>query len=331
MDKPSLESEVPQSIQDKPELLLDIKYRNLRATESKINKIPHILHHIWLTSDKDPRQIRDEDLENAVRTHKMMKNSEHEWTHIIWVNDKALLKKSIDSLAKLKKTIHIEIRQISEVSEYLSNYEIFTQQLSNKRWGVATDILRYDLVNHFGGVYADINYVFSRIPDHESTTYDFFGVTFSFGYLFTLGNFMFGAKPHHPVIQQTQELVAQNFNDPPIYIQEALQSLSLKDLTYQLTAAPLSFAYFTASHQEGNIDVVYPIPKGLCVLAKRESFFSRDFKEQVDLSFYQHALYQSKTQEEKDRYTSETLAKEICADNKQIVGYDGTNGAESWL
>lgn len=71
-----------------PEAIIDYKYRNLGYKDSGHTKIPAILHHIWLTNPDNPQQIRSQDIDNAIATHKLFQNSTaHSWQQIIWVNN----------------------------------------------------------------------------------------------------------------------------------------------------------------------------------------------------------------------------------------------------
>jgi hypothetical protein len=238
-----------------PQLLIDYKYRNLHAVESNQLKIPTVLHHIWLTAPDKINQIRKQDIENAKRTQELLKKSgKQPWTQIIWVNHKDLLQPSI----KAFEGTGITIRDIGEIKQQLVNYDVIVREINLHHWGTASDTLRLGLVSIFGGVYADINYIFSKVPDYESRTYDFLSATYSLSYHFSIDNFIFGAKPHHPVIECAQKMVRQNLVDPSPELKELYNS-SISDFTDK-TADTFGYCFFNAAHKDCNIDVVYPKP-----------------------------------------------------------------------
>jgi len=326
-------NEVPEEFSSDPALLLSYKYRNLSAKEGNDTKIPPILHHIWLTSADSPKQVREQDIANAIKTHKMLTSSlKHNWTQIVWVNDKSLLKESVEKL----EAEGIKVREVSEVGDHLYNYDIFQEQLSKKYWGLSTDILRYDLVNYMGGVYADINYIFSKAPDRELNTYDFFSVTYSPNYMLSIDNFIFGAKPYHPVIKKTQEIVERNFNNPPPYI-EAVYNQSINHFTDLATANPIGFGYFNAAHQDGNVDVIYPRwsshDRNNNYYGNQDIDYERDMNDMVNtnVNLYCPDLNHSmqKMQEDKMKrleYMSYVMGNEFCPADDYIIGEDSTDG-----
>jgi len=314
------------------ELFIDYKYRNLNASETNHTKILPILHHIWLTSPDEPRQIREQDIANIIKTQKMFKVSfKHDWTQIIWVNNISLLQASIKQL----EGTGIEVRQFDQIGTHLSNYKIVQEQIELKHWGIASDLLRYDLVGYMGGVYADMNYVFTKVPDRECNSFDFFGVTFgSSGYL-SMENFIFGAKSNHPVIATTQTEVRKNLEDPSAELQE-LYNNYIGDFTNRATAAPLGDSFFGAAHQEDNIDVIFPRP----TLGESEAKTQEEYlickhhtndlfiKNLKNMSIYcPHMHKDLKEQFQKDEENCEYIVNhEICPVEKDIIGYDSKDG-----
>ncbi len=127
--------------------------------------------------------------------------------------------------------------------------------ISKPKWGMASDTLRYSLIEQFGGVYADLNFIFHRDVTDETYKYDFFSKAQSGGYFFD--NYFFAAARHHPVIKSTVELVYRNLVHPPKYIADFSNQKS-NHITDLATAYPLHIAYYKNAHKDGNIDVIYP-------------------------------------------------------------------------
>ncbi len=312
-----------------PGLVLDYKYRNLHAPESDEIKIPTILHHIWLTSVDNPRQIRDQDINNAIKTNEMFQASlQNEWQQFIWVNNKEILEPSI-------KALHgsgIEVKEITEISNHLQNYDLVLRHVELENWGIASDTLRYDLVNYIGGVYADINYIFAKIPDHECRTYDFFSVTYSLSYSLSIDNFIFGAKPHHPVIQGTQDTVRKNLITPSEFL-ENLYNDSVSSFTDKATADPIGYNFFKFAHRDSNVDVVYPKPpyinNGIITtdsIDSDEDDFINNAMENTRLYCPEHQDNLSKKLSQLEDFTQYIIEYELCPVEKQIIGHDSADG-----
>jgi hypothetical protein len=325
----SIQEENSQEPSLNPESLLDYKYRNLDLKEGNYTKIPKTLHNIWLTSPDNPRQLREQDIKNAIKNKDLFNDSDNEsWTHILWTNSKDLIDPSIKELINSG----IEVREISEIKAHLANHDITEQEINLKHWGIASDTLRYDIVNYMGGLYADINYEFAKAPNMESRTFDFFTATYHpVRSHFSIDNFMFGAKPNHPVIQGTQNLVRENLLNPSPSMQD-LYKESIQEFTYKATADVLGQSYFTKAHEGENLDVVYPYQK------HEESANKKDI-----IEGYEPLLYATKTFcdkathdrvveriEEESSFSEYLQEHEICSVEKHIIGYDSTDG-QTWV
>jgi mannosyltransferase OCH1-like enzyme len=194
-----------------PQLILEKKYKNLDVEKDLDAKMPSIMHHIWLTHPYDPNEIRPQDIENVIRTKEVFAQGEGIWKHIVWTNDLQLIPASVGKLAESG----IEVKSIYHNKDNIPSFELIEELIEQKLWGKASDTLRYSLVEYFGGVYADINYIFDRDVTDETYKYNFFTSTF---YLYYLDNYFFAASPHHPVVQKIVSLVARNLLNPPKYL-----------------------------------------------------------------------------------------------------------------
>jgi len=315
-DNTQFNNEVPENLRVNALGLLHTKYKNLNASSiSTLSLIPLTIHHIWLVDINNPRPIKESDLKNLISTAEKLKLYP-EWDQILWVNSKLSTKQSLSLL----KNTNITINNIRFYKKYFSNFDLISKEIEAQSWGTASDILRYDIIYEFGGVYADMNYNFVRIPVHETQTYHFFGTTLSFGYLFAVANYMFGASPLHPIISETQALVRRNFVSPPEYLQEP--SLSKKDFTYLATAAPLGTAYLKKANQGICIDVVYPINNELCPISNIKDIDNSTISD----FFLYHDLYEDIN----ESYFQNIINDELCLEENRIIGRD-PKGAETWL
>ncbi|KKB96653.1 hypothetical protein SZ25_00269 [Candidatus Arcanobacter lacustris] len=150
----------------------------------------------------------------------------------------------------------IKVRSIYDYKDELSSFKIIEELVAKSKWGMASDTLRYSLVEKFGGVYADLNFIFNRDMTDEVHKYNFFTKTYGEHYI---DNFFFGASEHHPVVAKMVELVERNLVTPPNYLSSINQDS--RTLTDMGTANPTFLAYYKEANKNGNIDVVYPMTK----------------------------------------------------------------------
>ena len=250
---------------DNPYLVLDKKYKNLNAKPAATPKIPRIIHHIWLTNTRQKKDISESAIENICKTRDLFFRSKgsflpkaKQWEHIVWVNDKALIPETVKKLEEK----NIQVREISEIEDHLKLGKKVRDLIKDGSWGMASDTLRYDLVNYLGGVYADVNFVFKRNIEDEIYKYDFFvqfdPVAGGEGYP-TFENNFFGSKADHPILIEALNLVDRNFKNPPEYITilGQKQSNNIWAVTSRTTYQPFYTAYYKMANA-GTIDVAYP-------------------------------------------------------------------------
>ena len=308
-----------------PNHITNYKYKNLESKDSGHIKIPPILHHIWLTDPNNPQPIRSQDVANAIETNRLFQSSTtHQWQQIIWVHNKTNLLSSIKQLSNTS----IVVKEYHTLAPHLLNYDLVEQHSKLFRWGIASDTLRYDLVRYMGGVYADINFIFNRVPDIEINRFDFFSTSYSMSNLMAIDNFFFAAKPDHPVIARVQDTVRDNLIYPSFSL-ATIYNASLASFTDYATAAPIGDGYFKAAHQNDNIDVIFPKPPRTCELDSSCSSTSQAAEAQDQLIFNLMNICPTlkpdlmlKIQQEEYAITH----GEMCAVPHNIIGIDSTDG-----
>ncbi len=242
---------------DYPEKLLDKKHRYLQGqtVSSDVPKIPQVLHHIWLTHPLSPREIDSQDINQVIKNKIAVFCEDGCWEHIVWVNDPSLIPYSVEIL----EASGVSVRSIHDYSEELNNYQIIQELIELQQWGMASDALRYSIIELFGGVYADLNFVFSRNLTHEVYHYDFFGQDLGVANPAFAHNCCFGAKPHHPILKRATEIIARNFSpNRPDYLLQLEGKISTVSFTVYATAYAISMAYIDKAHESNTVDVLYP-------------------------------------------------------------------------
>jgi hypothetical protein len=170
---------------------------------------------------------------------------------------------------------------------------------------MASDTLRYSLVEKFGGVYADLNFIFNRDITDEAHKYNFFTQAYKEHYI---DNFFFGASAHHPVVAKMVALVERNLVTPPNYLSSINQDSRV--LTDMGTANPTFLAYYKEANKNGNIDVVYP----------------KNY-EQINTDLAQDKCPEQQIYSDFLKYIHD---HEICGAEIFNIGHDSTDG-QTWL
>jgi hypothetical protein len=269
---------------------------NLSAPKAEVNKIPYIIHHVWLTNIKTPKELDPRDIRNVIQTKQTLKQSTKEWVHIVWTNAKALIPQSASILEKHG----IEVRSIQDIKDDLRLYDRIDELIEHKLWGLASDALRYSVVELHGGVYADLDFEFVRNIEGELYKFDYFSQDFV--------NYFFAAKPEHPIVTTLLDTVERNLGTPPSYVASTNAShIFMKTLYTSLL--PFSLAYLKSSNLDSNVDIVYPD------LTTRDGQWLEEGKCQPWIDIFKF---------------TEHLG--VCGIQGLLIGYDGSNGRHAtWM
>lgn len=307
----------------------DSKYKNLKAPAASSPKIPRILYHIWLTNEKRKREISEKDLDNIVNTHKIFLQNGKNWEHILWTNNRSLIPNSVKKLEENG----IKVREISEIKQPLKLRSKIYELIELEEWGMASDALRYELLKHYGGVYADVNYKFFRDAEEEIYKYDFVGQQ---NPNYSLENFFLIAMPYHPIFNKTVDIVYDNFYHP----KKLFKELEGRTVTDVMTHYIPLIAYNSVSNN-GTIDVIYPRINSYWLSSSSpdlppisEMIFEDAIKEQKINIIKKYMPNVPNVEEvlEKILFTSSKNRNEICGTLQHLIGQDlaGT-GASSWV
>lgn len=238
-----------------PALLLDMKYKNLNAEAAATPKIPRFLHHIWVTNEEVCREIAEEDIIKLKNTHVIFAKNGKEWQHIVWTNNKNLIPNSVKKLEKEG----IIVRELSEISKDFKLNQEIEASIKNKLWGLASDMLRLEIIKIVGGIYADVNFVFNRDLEREIHRYDFFTNAYSFPASMHVKQQFLAAKSQHQILEGAVVIAKEQFAN---YIKPVLgrKEFTREDTT-MLANLPLTYPYYNYTYYNANrntVDVLYP-------------------------------------------------------------------------
>ena len=266
-----------QAIYDEnaPEKLIDRNPTILNESP----KIPLITHHIWLTNPDNPRNMEEDYIrwmENSIKFNPVKDG----WQHYLWIQDKKLLP---DLVKRLTKNNSIIIKELTEdVLSQIDNRIEFENALYIKRkFGMASDILRVELLNIFGGFYMDTDYEALQSLKGLAKMYHFIAAQEPMSHF--VNNAFLAASPNHPVLKKMIELIKRNYNQEtrPDYMKikdgknevifDENRKLSESIWATILVTGPFmtTLAIANAIGQENMVDIIlppdliYPVKQGL--------------------------------------------------------------------
>ena len=280
--------------------------QNLYTVPSENNKIPYKLHYIWLTHPFSPREVHSLDVDTILQNKKTFENSKQNWTHIIWTNNKSLIPNSVAEFEKEG----LVIREIGEIKDQLILFPQINEFIDKKQWGVASDILRYNLIEQLGGVYADVNFKFNRNIESELYQYDCFSQN--------AANNFFAAKPHHPIFSTLMNIVERNIINPPSYINSIEEKAEFVKTVF-VSLLPFNLAFLRAANLKGNIDMLYPKIDMLYPKSSHNNHESKNWLEGVNCHYWEEV-------------TAFPNYLGMCIAHDLVMGDDGNHGRHmTWI
>jgi hypothetical protein len=221
--------------------ILDNFANSYGARKETNNKIPKTLNYIWVTDTQNPISIPSNQLEIMLRSVEILNkqhNDELKWKVNLWINH------SINEYNNLSD-LGISIKNINDFTNIYTD-NLYNIAIQNKNFGMASDFLRYAIINEYGGVYSDINFILEKPEalDEAVHRYNFFS---------GLGNGFFASTPHHPIIEGAIKIAQNNFLKPYMHTEE----LHKDKFTFTMLSSfmPFLLAKIIFSNRNNNNDI----------------------------------------------------------------------------
>lgn len=188
-------------------------------------KIPKKIHQIWLGPKKIPKVY--------VKFSETWKNLHPTWEYKLWTEE--------------------DIREWKFATK-----ELFDEASSYQE---KSDILRYEILNKYGGLYVDFDYAALQKFDNLHYLYDFYGGIERNGVYYVVPNSIIGSKPNNQILIETLSQIKLNWNSQQI--KDYKKSISegknkVLGLAVMRTMLPLndSVLKYVASNQH---TIIFPI------------------------------------------------------------------------
>lgn len=141
----------------------------IQTDTATVQSIPRIVHHIWLGSELPERFQRLR--QGWIDTH-LQSSSRSVWEFKLWSE--------------------------TEIEEFgLENKGAYERA---KNWGEKSDIARYEILNRFGGIYVDVDFLSLRPLDELVDRLSFFAGLSNVGAV-EINNGIIGCRAGHPIMR----------------------------------------------------------------------------------------------------------------------------------
>ncbi len=235
-------------------ILASLNKLNLDTKEDQL-RIPTITHHIYFTNDS--KTLNDFYLEKMKANFNKLNSFKNQWQHYIWTNTPEIFSD------ELKQIQGVKIKNITELEDNLLYQNLINTlnqgMISRAYFAEASDILRFMVVQKFGGIYQDMDY---EIYNAEALInlmkkFNFIGGRETINQESYYGSAFFAARANHPILNDVIQKKHRNLDyiKSPDYIKHACYS---HDIIYFNSPPLLTIAYFAKNNLEGNSDIILP-------------------------------------------------------------------------
>lgn len=166
--------------------------------------IPKCIHRVWLTNPNDPYEPPAHYISNL--TIEAQEYSNFGWTLVLWVQDEALLPKTMAIIKQNGSLVEVKIpKNTLKIGPWIDGFDKFI--IANK-FPFAADILRMQILLEYGGFYADMGAKFSSRLAAEFVAQQF-DYCFIFWETMFFQNSLMAMPKHSPVARYFMGLVGR--------------------------------------------------------------------------------------------------------------------------
>jgi len=166
--------------------------------------IPKIIHQIWVGPNEIPPQCLT--YINTVKT------LHPKYEHILWTND---------NLPPLPDKVQIQMEKYGK----------------NKKWAFQCDVLRYYLLNEFGGIYLDVDFeVKKNLTPLMTKPFNITLPPYRKNHVFWVCNGAFGTEPNNPILIKIIQTLKDEIYHGPIFFGNEIKKFIDLPATKEITA-----------------------------------------------------------------------------------------------
>ncbi len=232
------------------------KYNLAQIKPSQDAKIPKIIHVVWLGS-KLPEEYEP--------FYASWRSYHPDWTILFWTDNEANYGKSsvvVESFDALQALLDKPNQPRTIVIKAVDNLVFDNAEFYNKaiNYGERSDILKWEIVYRFGGVYVDTDHECLKPLDLLHHTYDFYtGLQPLDTNRVQLGAALFAARPNHPIlescvqeIKNRQHIVQIILKTGPLHFTQCFLNHACRNENNDI-AFPATF-FYPCSYEQKDLD-----------------------------------------------------------------------------
>lgn len=178
-------------------------YAGRLSKGTKNKEIPYILHQIWTaTASKSRMSNMPEKFKNIILNN--YKHFDDKWQIFLWTNKIEAIPKQIATHPHV--TVKLYQEEFVEIEKYV---DILSK--SEGLFSLLANLLRAIILQKYGGVYYDADYILCKPLEEVLNQYDFIAGRESSDHLL-VGNAFIAAHPNHPIIESYFGSLIKNFH-----------------------------------------------------------------------------------------------------------------------
>jgi mannosyltransferase OCH1-like enzyme len=206
--------------------------------------IPNTIHQIWLGSEFPPSF-------EPYAASWITQHRNRGWRYVLWTDHEANFNRGdvlvtnyreLEEVLQQEATDRIQTIVVDARDCELHNRSFYNSVLNH---GLRSDILRWEVLNRFGGIYVDTDFECLKPLDALNLRYDFYTALQPLDTMYVqLGSALFGSVPDHPVLNHCIETIKDDW---------ALKGVSKK-------AGPIHFSksFFARAGRNESRDIAFP-------------------------------------------------------------------------
>jgi hypothetical protein len=218
-----------------------------------IPRIPLNLFSIWLTNLSTPKEPDQELVDLALASSRINRRKDG-WNHYFLVQDPNLFPQTAKALAGS------DIRLVS-FTQLLGTLDLeseLAESIAERKFGMASDILRVEALKKMGGGYLDIDLqALHSLKLYFHAYHSLFAIEPMSEFI---GNAFMAAARNHPIMQEMVRLIKRNFELKRAQNKSFYSSAASDGFSTIVQTGPCvsTVAFYNAANREGRVDILMP-------------------------------------------------------------------------
>ncbi len=218
-----------------------------------IPRIPLNLFSIWLTNLSSPKEPDQELIDLALASSRINSHKDG-WNHFFLVQDPNIFPQTEKAL----KGSDVKLVSFAELLGPLELESELAESIADRKFGMASDILRVEALLKMGGGYLDID-----LQTMQSLKLYFYAYHSMFGIepmSEFIGNAFMAASPGHPIMREMMRIISRNFALKRAGNKAFYSSIPTDGFSTIVQTGPCvsTVAFYNAANRDERADILMP-------------------------------------------------------------------------